>query len=160
MSGKAKSAGMHLIEQGTLVEFEVLETEVQPGPDQAEFGVRVKVRLGIEEEDNDIEWGGLGFMFVLAVLSFSDARARGMSEVEFEDEDELTVADFLSGITYLNGRVRYYGDYVRGRRMKTVIVMNPDGTVVLDTVGRGKAAVHWFDRLKGKKGLQVVDRQR
>lgn len=158
MIGGHRAAGMHLLEQGTLVEFETLEVEVMPSPDQAEFGVRINLRLGVEEDDNDVEWGGLGFMFVVAMFSFADARPRGMSEAEYQDKDELTVVDFLSGLTYVEGRLRYYGDYIRGRRVKTSIVIRPDGTGVLDTVGRGKAAIRWLDRLKGKKTMQVVNR--
>ncbi len=159
MIGGDRAAGIHLLEQGTLVEFETLEVEVMPSPDQAEFGVRINLRLGVEEDDNDVEWGGLGFMFVLAMLSFSDARPRGMSEAEYQDKDELNVVDFLSGLTYEEGRLRFHGDYIRGRRVKTWIIVKPDGTCVLETVGRGKAAIHWLDRLKGKKTMQVVDRQ-
>ena len=40
--------------------------------------------------------------------------------------------------------------------MKTWIVVHPDGKVLLETVGRGKAALRWLDRLKGKKLMSVV----
>lgn len=151
-----RAAEIHLLKQGALVEFEVLEEEVIPGADEGEFGVRIRLRLGIEEDDNDVEWGSLGFMFVLAVLSFADARPRGASEAEYQEKDDLAVADFLAGLTYEHGKLRYYGDYVRGRRMKTSVVIGPDGITVLETVGRGKAAVRWLDRLKGKKNMQVI----
>jgi hypothetical protein len=47
-------------------------------------------------------------------------------------------------------------DYVRGRCMKTTIVVRADGTFVLDTVNRGEAATRWVARLQGKKLLQAV----
>jgi len=156
MAGVDQAAGMHLLEQGTLLEFETFDVDLIPGSDEGEFGVRIRLRLGIEEDDTDVEWGGLGFMFVLALLSFGDARPRGMSECDYQEKEELTVADFLAGLTYVNGNLRYYGDYIRGRRVKTSIVVSADATVVLETVGRGKAAVRWLDRLKGKKAMRVV----
>lgn len=156
MASDDRASGMHLLEQGTLIEFKVIEEEVVPGSNEGEFGVRIRLHLGMEEDDNDVEWGGLGFMFVLAMLSFADARPRGMSETEYQEKDELAVVDFLTGFTYVNGRLRYYGDYVRGRRMKTSITISPDGSALLETVGRGKAAVRWLDRLKSKKIMQFI----
>ena len=62
------SAGMHLIKNGSLVEFKILDAQVLPGLDDAEFGFRIDLRLGEEEEDsNDVEWGGLGFMLLVRV---------------------------------------------------------------------------------------------
>jgi hypothetical protein len=40
--------------------------------------------------------------------------------------------------------------------MKTRIVVSPDGTVVIDTQGRGKSAEHWLARLQGGKRLQPI----
>ena len=55
----------------TLVDFRVLDVQVLPGPDDAEFGLRIDLRLNGDDDEgsNDVEWGGLGFCFVLAVLS-------------------------------------------------------------------------------------------
>jgi hypothetical protein len=156
MVGDDRASGRHLLEQGTLIDFRIIEEGVIPSSDEGEFGMRIRLHLGLEEDDNDVEWGGLGFMFVFAMLSFADARPRGMSEEEYQDKDELAVVDFLTGLTYVNGRLRYYGDYIRGRRMKTSITISPDGSALLETVGRGKAAVRWLDRLKGRKNMQVI----
>jgi len=40
--------------------------------------------------------------------------------------------------------------------MKTEVVLQPDGSGTLSTMGRGKAAILWLERLKGKKRWQVV----
>lgn len=48
-------------------------------------------------------------------------------------------------------------DDIRGRRIKTRIVVRSNGTVTLETIGRGKAALRWLDQLKGKKLIQLVD---
>ena len=157
MTEDDQSAGLHLLEKGTLVEFRTLEVNVAEGIDEAEFGMRITLRLGESEDDNDVAWGTLGFMFTLAVLSFADARARGMSEREYQENDQLTVADFLQGVTYVGGSLRFYGDYIRGRRVKTWIAVHSDGFVKLETVGRGKAALRWLDRLKGKQLMQLIE---
>lgn len=128
-----------------------------PGHDDAEFGFRIDLRLGGEEEEdsNDVEWGGLGFCFVLAALSFADARPRGASEIEYQ-EDQFTMMDFLECFSFVRGELHFKGDYIRGRRLKTDISINPDGMVRLETVGRGKAALQWLDRLKGKKMMSLI----
>lgn len=151
------SAGMHLIKNGSLVEFKILDTQVLPGSDDAEFGFRIDLRLGEEEEDSDdVEWGGLGFCFVLAALSFADARPRGASEIDYQDVDQITLTDFLEGFSFVRGELHFRGDYIRGRRLKTDISVKPDGMVRLETVGRGKAALQWLDRLKGKKMMSLI----
>lgn len=157
MTPDDRSAGMHLLEKGTLVEFKILDVQVMPGPDDAEFGVRIDLRLGDEDEDSsDVEWGGPGFCFVLAVLSFADARPRGASEMDYQEHDQITLMDFLEGFSFLRGELHFRGDYIRGRRLKTDVTVKPDGAVTLQTVGRGKAALQWLDCLKGKKMMSLI----
>ncbi len=50
-----------------------------------------------------------------------------------------------------------HGDYIRGRRLKTSITVKADGAVILETVGRGKAALRWLDRMKGKKMISLIN---
>ena len=54
------------------------------------------------------------------------------------------------------GELHFYADYIRGRRLKTDIVVRKDGTATLQTFGRGKAAVRWLEKLQGKKMMQFV----
>jgi hypothetical protein len=154
-------AAAELLESGTLVEFRILEVKVLPAPDEAEFGVQVDLQLGTVDEEgdtsNDVEWGSFGFLFVLGVLSFADARPRGMSDAEFREKDEFRVTDVLKCLSFARGELHFSADYLRGRRMKTNIVVRADGTVTLTTLGRGKSALHWLDRLQGKKTMRVVD---
>jgi hypothetical protein len=44
--------------------------------------------------------------------------------------------------------------------VKTDVEVRPNGTVELATRGRGKAALRWLDRLKGKKLLEVIESPR
>ena len=48
-------------------------------------------------------------------------------------------------------------DYLRGRRLKTRVVVRPDGTGTLANIGRGKAALRWIARLRGEKPLRALD---
>lgn len=81
---------------------------------------------------------------------------RGFSENEYSEVDELRLADFLDGLTFRRGALHFQADYLRGRRVKTGITVTAQGSVIIETIGRGKAPLRWLDRLKGKGGLRVV----
>jgi hypothetical protein len=154
-------AALHLLEMGTLVPFRVVKEEVTPGTDAGEFAVRVEMEMDGEEEAEPADvasWGAFGFMYVLASLSFHDARPRGTSEVDYQERDDFSVCDFLECLRFERGELRFYADYVRGRRMKTGITVRSEGTVTLETLGRGKSPLRWLARLQGKKPLAAVRR--
>jgi hypothetical protein len=156
--------GYELIKTGSLVSFRIVEEKVLAAPDEAEFGMRLLLRFVAEEGEDDqddvaedtAEWGAFGFMFVLGVLSFAEARPRNMSSVDYHEKDEFTVADFIEGLRFVRGELHFDADYIRGRRIKTHVVVRANGTVKLETIGRGKAALRWLDRMQGKKLLQSV----
>jgi hypothetical protein len=154
-------AGYKLLQDGALVLFDVVETEVKPSVGDQETLVRIEIQMKDEDQQEDdecttVEWGALGFIFALSVLSFADARPRGVSDMHFEDNDEFHVADLLAHLRYTRGELHFEADYVRGRCMKTEVVVRPDGHVTLATRCRGEAALRWVDRLKGKKLLETV----
>lgn len=154
-----RAAGFALLETGTLAKFEVTSTNVEPSPDGETVVVRLEMQLGEAGEDDgedEVEWAAFGFMFVLAVLSFHDARPRGYSERDYVERDELSVADFLAALRFKRGELHLDLDYVRGRCVKTAIRAKRDGSVTLETWGRGESALHWPERLKGKKQLELV----
>lgn len=145
-------AAYKLIETGTLVEFEVLESEAKPTVSGDSLVTRIELQL----EEDDVEWGGLGFIFCIAVLSFHDARPRGASELDFVEGDQFTVADLVECLRYEHGQLRFAADYFRGRCVKTDVTVRQDGRVTLGTRNRGEAALRWIDRIKGKKMLKLV----
>jgi hypothetical protein len=159
MASEAQMIGYELLKTGTLVSFRIVEEEVLSAPDEAEFGLRLQLKFipddDDEEQDEDeaaedtAEWGAFGFMFVVGVLSFAEAKPRNASVLEYEEKDEFRLADFIE-------RLRFDADYIRGRRVKTRVVVRSNGTVTLETVGRGKAALRWLEQLKGKKIMQLV----
>ena len=112
------------------------------------------------QDDTDpediVEWAAFGFIFVIASLSFHDGRPRGMSGLDFEKEDQFNVADFLEGLTYRRDGLRFHGDYIRGRSLKTEIIVRINGTVAISTWGRGESLYRWLDLMKGKKTLRAV----
>jgi len=155
-----QSAEQRLLDTGTLVRFRILDTHTEVAPDRENLFVRVDLVLEDDEHDVEpeeiVEWGAFGFLFALVALSFHDARPRGMSELDFEADDTLTVADFMHALSFSHDGLSVQTDYLRGRSMKTEVTIRPDGTVRLTTWGRGKSALHWLDRLQGKKRVQVV----
>jgi hypothetical protein len=166
VASEVQMIGYELIETGSLVSFRIVEEEVLAALDEAEFGMRLLLRFVSEEDKDDqnedsvpediAECGAFGFMFVLGVLSFAEAKPRNMSSVDYHEKDEFTVADFIEGLRFVRGELHFDADYIRGRRIKTRIAVRANGTVKLETVGRGKAVLRWLERLQGKKLLQLV----
>ena len=109
-----------------------------------------------EVAENTAEWGAFGFIFVLALLSFADAKPRNASVIEYQEKDELRLSDFIEHLRFVRGELRFDADYIRGRRLKTRIVVRSNGTVTLETIGRGKSALRWLERIQGKKLLELV----
>lgn len=162
MNRIAQPEAFRLLETGVAVPFRVVKEEVLPAPDESEFGMRVTLQLEDSEDPAEdaqdlMEWVAVSFLFVLALLSFADARPRGFSESEYSEVDELRLGDFVYGLTFRRGTLHFHVDYLRGRRVKTGITVTAEGSVTIETIGRGKGPLRWIDRLKGKGGLRVVD---
>jgi hypothetical protein len=160
MADSDRPAGFKLVETGTLVEFEIVDTKVEPSPDGETSFVQVELQLGGPDGgdgEDQARWGAFGLIFTLAVLSFNDARPRGNSDAAYLEKDDFTVADLFDGLEFLRGELRFEADYIRGRCMKTDIVVRADGLVRLQTRARGESALRWIERLKGKKTLEAVN---
>ncbi len=166
MTSEANLIGYELLKTGLLVSFRIVEEEVLVAADDAEFGMRIVLKFVAEEgedgQDEDYvaeytaEWGALGFMFVLGVVSFEDAKPRNASVLEYREKDQLTLADFMARLRFKRGELHFDADYIRGRRVKTWIAVRANGTVRLETAGRGKSVLRWLERIQGKKALQLV----
>jgi hypothetical protein len=159
MPDDSRLIGLRLLETGALVGFQVVEEHLETCTDGVNLFTRLELVLGSDEEyepDELVEWGAFGFIFALAALSFADARPRGFSDTDYIEEDEFSVADLFDGLRYVRGEIHFSADYLRGRLVKTDIIIRPNGTVTLTTRSRGKTAWRWLDRLKGKKHLEAV----
>ncbi len=108
----------------------------------------------IKEEEPDLF--AFGVLFTLSLMSFTYAAPRGYSENEFVPDEEWHLEYFLQGLEFERGRLKYSGDYVSGRHMKTTIIFEPGGQVTLDTRNRGKGADRWMIHLQGKKHIQQI----
>jgi hypothetical protein len=157
-----RQAAHELLRTAAAVPFTVTAHEVIRGTDEGEFALRLELSFSDEEspeEDREdvVAWGALGFLFALGVLSFADARPRGSSDVEFDPNDEFRLADFVAALKFSNGELHLDTDYVHGRRMKTRAIVRSQGTGMIETRGRGKAALNWMARLKGDKPVRAVE---
>jgi hypothetical protein len=158
--------GHELLKTGSQVSFRIVEEEVLSTPDEAEFGMRLLLKFVAHEDDEDqdeddiaeetAEWGAFGFLFTLGVLSFGEAKPRNQSSIDYQEKDDFTVADFMEGLRFVRGELHFEADYIRGRRLKTRIAVRANGTVRLDTTGRGKAVLRWLEQMQGKKLLHLV----
>lgn len=149
-----------LLRDATHAEIGVTETHINPTSADDKH-VCIEGRLGLEPDEdgepvNDAEHYSFGFIYALGLLSFADARPRGVSEMHFEAKDDWSASDMLRCLRFKRGELHFYADYVRGRCVKTTIVVRKDGTFMLDTVNRGEAATRWIARLQGKKLLRSV----
>jgi hypothetical protein len=110
-----------------------------------------------ESEENNLSRGAIGFLCVIGLLSFADARATEASIIEYVEEGKFQVGDLIACLKWEDGALRFSTDYVRGRRMKTRVVLRLDGSGTLPTTGRDKAAIRRLERLKGKNPMQAVE---
>jgi hypothetical protein len=113
-----------------------------------------KIVFQIQEDEPDLF--AFGLLFTLSLMSFTYAAPRGYSENQFIPDEEWNLEYFLQGLEFEYGKLKYSGDYVSGRHMKTTIIFGPGGRVTLDTRNRGRGADRWMIQLQGKKHLQQL----
>ena len=113
-----------------------------------------KIVFRIEEDEPDLF--AFSVLFALSLMSFTYAAPRGYSENIFIPDEQWSLEYFIQGLSFQHGCLRYSGDYVSGRHMKTDIEFEEGGTVTLETRNRGKGADRWILNLKGKKHIQSV----
>jgi hypothetical protein len=113
-----------------------------------------KIVFQIQEDEPDLF--AFGVLFTLSLMSFTYAAPRGYSENQFIPDEEWNLEYFLQGLEFEYGKLKYSGDYVSGRHMKTTIIFGPGGRVTLDTRNRGLGADRWMIQLQGKKHLQQL----
>ncbi len=94
--------------------------------DKAEFGLRLELPFADEESPEEnradvVEWGALGFLFVTGVLFFADARPRGASDMYCGERDQSRITDLVAALELRHGELHRDTNYVRGRRMKTML---------------------------------------
>jgi len=153
-----REAGYELLKTGSIVNFEIVKTDIHEGPDPSEFSVEIQLAFppDPETEETDLRWGAFGFLFVIGTLSFADARPREASVIDYVENDEFLLGDFIGSLRWEGAALRFSADYLRGRRMKTDVVLQPDGSGRLTTTGRGMTPVRWLERLQGEGRMRLV----
>jgi hypothetical protein len=63
------------------------------------------------------------------------------------------VEDFYRHLSFMNGRLRFHADYVRGRLIKTVVEISKDGTIQITTINRADLVFQWVEYLLGKRSM-------
>jgi len=112
-----------------------------------------KIVFQVQEEPDLFAFS---ILFSLSLMSFTYAAPRGYSEKLFIPDEEWNLEYFLQGLEFNDGRLKYSGDYISGRHMKTTIIYEPGGQITLDTRNRGKGAERWMLHLQGNKHIQAL----
>jgi hypothetical protein len=153
-----KTLPYELIAQTVGIRIEILSNEYQNVPaSEGQASSCHKVVFQVKEDDPDVF--AIGILFTLSLMSFSYAAPRGYSENEFIPDEQWNLGYFMQGLDFERGRLRYYGDYVSGRMMKTDITYEQGGRVTLTAINRGKSADRWLTHLQGKPHIQEVKKQ-
>jgi len=150
---------IELLKTGSVVEFKVIGETIRACTDAQEAYSEVKLMLLDDDEEDGyqtVEWGAFGFLYFIAYFSFKDARPRNTSEIDYEENDYFTVSDMVSCLSFVNGKLKFYCDYLRGRLVKTDISIEPNGKVEIQTISRGNALKRWLQKFQGKATLQSV----
>ena len=133
-----------------IARFRKLKVEGEEHPD----GSWQRVTCHINRED--VPWAAAPLIYALSTMSFADARPRGVSGMDYVEDDEWTLADLATRLHLERGELVFDADYVRGRTMKTRIVIGSNGRFTIETRNRHEIALRWLDRLQGKKHIRLV----
>jgi hypothetical protein len=144
------STAYELLARVAILPIRILSSSATEEPDFSAQRVRVKMLR------EDVDDGALALIFALAVLSFHDARPRGTSDIDYVERDEWTLDDLYAHLRFAKGALCLDIDYVRGRMMKTRMMIWPTGIVEIDTTNRHQMATRWIETLKGKKHLRLA----
>ena len=153
-----RKVGFRLLEETIgITKIKVISNEYKefPAGQEGDFNTFHKIVFQIDEEEPDIS--AFGVLFSLSLMSFTYAAPRGYSEIEFIPDEDWSMAYFVQGLSFEDGRLCFSSDYVSGRLMKTDIRFEPGGKVTLETRNRGKGADRWMIHLQGKKHIKAVE---
>jgi hypothetical protein len=149
----ARSIESYLLEDmhaPDLTVIEKVETKIERRGE-----VTVNVRIILEGDPEVLSNRAWALIFAIGTFSFDDADAD--ADIDFVEVDEWTAGDMLRCLSFDRGRLHFYADHVRGRRMQTTVEINREGTIALETVNRGQAATRWISKLQDNKVMPVTE---
>jgi len=144
------STAYELLARVAILPIRILSSKATAEPDFSAQYLRVKILR------DDVEDGALALIFAIAVLSFHDARPRGTSDIDYIEKDEWTLDDLCGQLRFWKGALCLDTDYVRGRMMKTRMMIWPTGVAEIETTNRHQMASRWIATIKGKKHLRLA----
>jgi len=147
---QTNSTAYELLARVAILPLRILSSKATEEPDFSAQYLRVKILR------DDVEGGALALTFAIAVLSFHDARPRGTSDIDYIERDEWTLDDLCGHLRFWKGALCLDTDYVRGRMMKTRMMIWPTGVAEIETTNRHQMASRWIATLKGKKHLRLA----
>lgn len=133
------------------MELEIVRSETAPTTSD-DLAMTIECRI----DEDDVEALAFPILYTLGLLSFLDGRPRGASELFYEEKDVFTAADMLRHVSFRNGSLHMYLDYLRGRMLKTDVTIHADGRVLIQTVNRDLGPDRWLRRLQGQTHLRLV----
>ncbi|MDD5170730.1 MAG: hypothetical protein PHN75_18080 [Syntrophales bacterium] len=134
-----------------IINIKILSSEFQETKShEGETGSCHEIVFQIEEEYADPDILAIGILFSLSLMSFASAAPLSYSEDEFISDEEWGLGYFIQGLDFASGKLHFLADCVSGRLMKTEIIYEPGGKVILKAVNRGNAADRWMMLLQGK----------
>ena len=153
-AGTRPPAEYELLKEIVALDLKAIETTIENSPADPEI---VIAKMILEDDPAILSTCAWALIYALGVMSFADARPRGNSDIDFVPDDQWCVADMLKHLSFERGRLQFRADYVRGRLMKTSVVIDKEGKIVVETINRGEALTRWIAKLRGAKTLGVIE---
>jgi hypothetical protein len=139
-----------LLGDGTMFgDIRIVSREVE----QRDECLRVVVVADVDPEI--VSTCGMGLLFTLASASFDEAGPAAATDGQYKEKDTFTVADLVRHLRLLSGGIDLNLDWVRGRAVGTTLTLG-GGRLIIETAGRGKAAMGWIRSLRGQPSLRLV----
>ena len=122
-------------------------------------GDNVLVTMQLRDEIELLSGCVWGLIYTIGALSFEAAPLHGNLEADLSGGDRWNVGDMLAHLAFANGKLQFHADVVRGRCMRTMMVVDQGGTIFIQTVDRGQALARWIARLRDNGMPHLSDRR-
>ena len=130
-------------------------TGIKETPTQHDKHISLVGKFG-EDAAECVSFAAIPFIYFVSALSFLGAKPAGASVKEYQEHDAWTIGDTVLGIRFEQGDLHFYADYIRGRRMKTTIIVRQDGTFTVFCLDRGDLPLAWIAKLRGDTESQFT----
>lgn len=149
---------LQLLDETIGIDLDIISNDFQeiPSVHDSTRTTYQEIVFQIREEEPDL--CAMGVLYALSLMSFSYAAPRGYSDEYFIPDEQWSLGYFIQALEFRNRSLSFSADYVSGRMMKTDILFESGGRVVLSTRNRGRGAERWLTHLQGKKHIKAVEK--